>query len=204
MHSTNMDSKARCGAVVVPLKFLLETKITGLSSYYLKPDKGDPTVDIPLVNMGDIVDGVINTGTVKRATVRRTGKLESDTILPGDVILTLRAQPFRAAIAGPDVAGAALSANLVGLRCSDLIKPEILAAWFNSSAGQRILVPRAGISTLVGISLKELLQVEVPVPPREQQDLLSRYLALATEHTRILKEEQKLLDSIVDSIINSL
>ncbi|WP_243670193.1 hypothetical protein [Methanoculleus chikugoensis] len=155
--------------------------------------------------MGDIVDGAINAGTVKKATVRRTGKLESDTILPGDVILTLRAQPFRAAIAGPDVAGAALSANLVGLRCSDLIKPEILAAWFNSSAGQRVLVPRAGISTLVGISLKELLQVEVPVPPpREQQDLLSRYIALATEHTRILKEEQKLLDSIVDSMINSL
>jgi hypothetical protein len=63
--------------------------------------------------MGDIVDGTINTKTVKDVTVRKTGKLESDTILPADVILTLRAQPFRAVIAGEDVAGAALSANLV-------------------------------------------------------------------------------------------
>jgi len=165
---------------------------------------GDPTIDIPLINMGDIGDGVINTRTVKKVTVRKTGKLENDTILPGDVILTLRAQPFRAVIAGEDVAGAALSANLVGLRCSDRIKPEILATWFNSSAGQRVLAPRAGISTLVGISLKELLQVEVPVPSHEKQDLLSRYLALAVEHTRILKEEQKLLNSIADSMMNSL
>ncbi len=204
MHSINTDSRSRGGTAVLPLKDLLDAKVTGLSSYYLKPDIGDPTVDIPLINMGDIVDGTINTKTVKDVTVRKTGKLESDTILPADVILTLRAQPFRAVIAGEDVAGAALSANLVGLRCSDRINPEILAAWFNSSAGQRALAPRAGISTLVGISLKELLQVEVPVPSREQQDLLSRYLALATEHTRILKEEQKLLDSIVDSMMNSL
>ena len=37
-----------------------------------------------------------------------------------------------------------------------------------------------------------------------QQELLIRYLALATEHTRLLKEDQKILDSIFDSIMNAL
>lgn len=199
MHSLHKDSRRR-----VPLKDLLRAKVTGVSSYYLKPDEGDPTVMIPLINLGDLVDGTINTETVKITTVRKTGKLESDTVVVGDVILTLRGPPFRAAVADDDVVGAALSANLVGLRCSEQIMPEILAAWLNSSAGQRALLPRAGGSTLMCISLNELLQIEVPVPPMAQQDLLSRYLALTTEHTRILKKEQALLESIVHSMMNSL
>lgn len=199
MHSLHKDSRRR-----VPLKDLLRAKVTGVSSYYLKPDEGDPTIMIPLINLGDLVDGTINTETVKITTVRKTGKLENDTVLVGDVILTLRGPPFRAAVADDDVVGAALSANLVGLRCSEQIMPEILAAWLNSSAGQRALLLRAGGSTLMGISLNELLQIGVPVPPIAQQDLLSRYLALTTEHTRILKKEQALQDSIVDSMMNSL
>ncbi len=175
-----------------------------MSSYYLKPADGDLTIEIPLINLGDLIDGTINTETVKIARVRNTGKLETDIVQEGDVILTLRGPPFRAAVADNDVAGAAFSANLVGLRCSDKIKPEILAAWFNSSAGQRALAIRAGGSTLMGISLHELLQIEVPVPPMAQQELLIRYLALATEHTRLLKEDQKILDSIFDSIMNAL
>ena len=159
MYSTNIDSGHR-----KPLKDLLSAKVTGVSSYYLKPAGGEITTEIPLINLGDLIDGTINTETVKIARVRNTGKLETDIVQEGDVILTLRGPPFRAAVADNDVAGAAFSANLVGLRCSDKIKPEILAAWFNSSAGQRALAIRAGGSTLMGISLHELLQIEVPVP----------------------------------------
>lgn len=198
------DFKLRDSSLVKSLKDLLKAKVTGVSSYYLRTEEGDPTVTVPLLNLGDIVDGTINTGTVKSTQVRKTGKLERGRVLAGDVVLTLRGPPFRAAVADGDVAGAVLSANLVGLRCSNHIKPEILAAWLNSSAGQRALLPRAGGSTLMGISLNELLQVEVPVPPMAQQNLLSRYLALTTEHTRILKKEQALQDSIIDSIMNSL
>lgn len=199
MHITYTGSGER-----KPLKVLLCTKVTGISSYYLKTKDGDPTIEIPLINLGDLVDGTINTETVKATRVRNTGKLDTDTVRKGDVILTLRGPPFRAAVADDNIAGAALSANLVGLRCSEQIKPEVLAAWLNSSAGQHAFIPRAGGSTLLGISLNELLQIEVPVPPMAQQDLLSRYLALTTEHTRILKKEQALQDSIVDSIMNSL
>jgi len=196
--------KLRERSVIMPLKNLLRAKITGVSSYYLKTGEGDPTIEIPLINLGDLVDGTINTETVKTTRVRNTGKLETDTVQKGDVVLTLRGPPFRAAVADDNIAGAALSANLVGLRCSEQIRPEVLAAWFNSSAGQHAFIPRAGGSTLLGISLNELLQIEVPVPPMEQQDFLSRYLALKTEHTRILKKEQALLDSIVNSMMNSL
>jgi len=199
MHITDTGSGER-----KPLKALLRTKVTGISSYYLKTKEGDPTIEIPLINLGDLVDGTINTETVKTTRVRNTGKLETDTVRKGDVVLTLRGPPFRAAVADDNSAGAALSANLVGLRCSDQMRPEILAAWFNSSTGQRAFIPRAGGSTLMGISLNELLQIEVPVPSMEQQNLLSRYLALKNEHTRILKKEQALLDSIVNSMMNSL
>jgi len=199
MYSIHIDSGHR-----KPLKDLLDTKVTGVSSYYLKPEDGDPIVEIPLINLGDLVNGTINIETVRITRVRNTGKLETDTVQVGDVALTLRGPPFRAAVADSDIAGAALSANLVGLRCSDQIKPEILAAWFNSSAGQRALATRAGGSTLMGIPLQELLQIEIPVPPIAQQELLSRYLALTTEHLRILRKEQALLDSIVDSMMKSL
>jgi len=148
MYSIHIDSGHR-----KPLKDLLDTKVTGVSSYYLKPEEGDPTVEIPLINLGDLVNGTINIETVRITRVRNTGKLETDTVQVGDVALTLRGPPFRAAVADSDIAGAALSANLVGLRCSDQIKPEILAAWFNSSAGQHALATRAGGSTLMGISL---------------------------------------------------
>lgn len=199
MHSPHKYSRH-----TLPLADLLRAKITGLSSYYLKLEEGDPSVEVSLINLGDLVDDAIDTETVKIVAVKKTEKLKSDTLLPGDVVFTLRGSPLRAVVAGDDVAGAVLSANLVGLRCSELIQPEILAAWFNSSAGQHALLTRAGKSTLTGISLKELLEIEIPVPPKAQQDLMSKYLALASEHLRILKKEQEILDSIVDSMMTSL
>ncbi|QSZ66156.1 restriction endonuclease subunit S [Methanofollis aquaemaris] len=199
MHPLHKDSIPQ-----KPLKDLLNKKVTGLSSYYLKPEENDPTVEIPLINLGDLVDGIIDTETVKTTPVRKTGKLEKDTLLSGDVVLTLRGPPFRAAVGGDDVVGAALNATLVGLRCSELMRPEILAAWFNSSAGQRALTRRAGGSTLMSISLDELVQIEIPIPPMAQQDLMSKYLALTSEYSRILRREQKLQDSIVNSMMNSL
>ena len=203
------DSKLQSSTCMKPLEYLLDAKVMGLSSYYMKPGEGDPTIDILLISIGDIVDATINIETVKKVTIKKTGKLGSDTILPGDVVLTLRdqpshAQPFRAAVAGKEIAGAALSANLVGLRCSNQIRPEILAAWLNSSAGQRALAPKAGVSTLISLPLKDLLQIEIAVPSLEQQEILSKYLALAAEYTRLLKEEQKLLGSVIDSMMNTL
>jgi len=179
-----------------PLKDLLSAKVTGMSSYYLKPKDGDSTVEIRVINLGDIADGTINTEAVRIMRVKNTRKLETDIVQEGDVVLTLRGPPFRAAVA--------VSANLVGLRCSDRLRPDLLAAWLNCSAGQRALTARAGGSTLMGLSLRELLQVEVPVPPMAQQELLSRYLALAAEYSRILKKEQRLQDSTVNAMMNSL
>ncbi|MDD2473109.1 MULTISPECIES: hypothetical protein [unclassified Methanoculleus] len=175
-----------------------------MSSYYLKPKDGDSTVEIRVINLGDIADGTINTEAVRIMRVKNTRKLETDIVQEGDVVLTLRGPPFRAAVADGSIAGAAVSANLVGLRCSDRLRPDLLAAWLNCSAGQRALTARAGGSTLMGLSLRELLQVEVPVPPMAQQELLSRYLALAAEYSRILKKEQRLQDSTVNAMMNSL
>jgi type I restriction enzyme S subunit len=181
---------------VAPLGELVVAK-RGLSSYYLR--EGDVTV--PFITLKDLRVGRIVAETVDEILVRNTELLERSRVAPGDVIIAIKGTSFRAAVADESIDGFVISANLIALTPSEKVKPEIIAAYLNSPAGQREMEMRAGGGTIKGLNTKSLLEVPIPIIPLGDQEVLSRYLALAEEYDTILKRELDLCKEIKDAVI---
>jgi restriction endonuclease S subunit len=181
----------------IKLRDCIIVRKKGLSSYYLSGED----LKVPLINIKDIQEGAIDAQTVDYVSVRRTGILEGSRISPGDVIISIRGSNFKVAVADDTISNFVISSNLVALTPSDKIRPEVLVAYLESSAGQSQLQSLAGGESIKGLSLKALLEVEIPVPPLEQQEILSQYLRLGKEYTRVVREELDLREKVKDAIL---
>lgn len=172
----------------------------GLSSYYLKGD--DETVKI--INNKDIENGKINPDSIERVSVKKTPLLEKSRIEAGDLIVTTKGYNFKAAIADESVADFVISANLIAIKLSNNIQPEIVAAYLNSTRGQRDLQALASGSSIQGLNANSFLEIQVPIPPLHEQKLLSEYLSLAKEYNSLLRKEIELRNKLNNTLITQI
>ncbi|MCD4808223.1 MAG: restriction endonuclease subunit S, partial [Methanococcoides sp.] len=145
----------------------------GLSSYYLKKqDKGNK--DLPVINVKDIQKGKIDSDSVEHINVHETDALEKAKVSKGDLIVSTTGT-FKAAVADESVEGFAISANLTAITLSDVVKPEIVAAYLNSPMGQKELNMRGGGGSTMRVNKNQLLEVPMPVLPLEKQEELQQF-----------------------------
>lgn len=187
----------------LPIKTLSNITVglkNGLSSYYL--NNGDTS--IRLVNVKDIQNGKVNVDSVESIKVKETEALVKNRLNKGDLLVTAKGQVFKAAVAGKELEGYVISANLIALTLNDEINPEIVAAYLNSPSGQRELNAKAAGGSIKGLNAKTLLEVPVPVPAKAKQQALRQYLSLVNEYNDIVERERKLMNGIRDSIIREI
>ena len=196
-HNLGNDLPSKNNAKMVRLGTLTRTVKRGLSSYYLKT--GD--VEVSMINIKDMANGRIITGTVDRVSVRKTPLLERSRIEPGDVIMAIRGFNFKVAVADDSAKDFVISANLLALTLSDKVQPELIAAYFNSPLGQNMLQSMASGATIKGLNLKTLLDLTIPLPPLSEQANLSHYLTLAREYDDLLRKELNLRQKLSDTIV---
>jgi len=162
----------------------------GLSSYYVNAG----TVTTYLVNVKDIRCGKIDSEHVETVNVRETDALDRNRLEAGDLVVTVKGQNFKAAVADKAVEGYVISANLIALKLNGRVNPELVAAYLNSPPGQREIHARAAGGIVKGLNSKGLLEIPVPVPPAEKQEQLVKYLKLINEYGDILEKEQALIE----------
>jgi len=182
---------------MVRLGDLTRTVKRGLSSYYLQGD--DATVS--MINIKDIANGRILPDSVDSVSVRETPLLARSRIEPGDVILAIRGFNFKAAVADESARNLVISANLIALTLSEEVKPELIAAYFNSPLGQNILQSKASGAIIKGLNSKALLDILIPLPPLPIQESLSCYLTLTREYNDLLLKELELRQKLTDAVV---
>lgn len=176
----------------------LFTVESGLSTHYLSENG----VEVPLLKMKDIPDGSIDTDSVERVKVRKTPLLDKSKIRIGDVIITTRGTNFRAIVADKSIENFVISSNLVILRRyqSNEVDPEIVAAYLNSTLGQRELRKWATGAGIMGMNVKRLKEVLIPILDHGYQKNLSYYLSLARERKISLMKDLELQEMAIDAI----
>lgn len=172
----------------------------GLSSYYVNGG----LVTTRLVNVKDVQDGKINADKVELVKVKETDALGRNRLEAGDLVITAKGQNFKAAVAGKDVEGFVISANLIALRLDDRVRPEVVAAYLNSPPGQREINARAAGGIIKGLNAKTLLEIPVPVLPLEKQEALIKYLTLVNDYNLTVDKERMLVNKIRDSIMQDI
>jgi restriction endonuclease S subunit len=77
--------------------------------------------------------------------------------------------------------GAVLASNLIGIRVSQELRPELLAEFLNSTQGRHAIERRLSGSNLLVLTPQFLADVEVPVPPLEEQSMLVELIRASDE-----------------------
>ncbi|WP_048198403.1 restriction endonuclease subunit S [Methanocella arvoryzae] len=173
---------------------------SGISSYYT--NGGDLVV--PMVNIKDLQDGNIITRSVDKVKIKDTKLLAKNILSKDDIVVSIKGQNYKAAVAGSEHEGYAISSNLIAFTLNDRILPEIVEAYLNSPYGQRELRARASGSTMPGLNTRTLLEVAVPVPPPDKQASIAGYLRLARERRKLLDREQMILEQLKNTIIGDV
>src|SRR3989339_1867641 len=169
----------------------------GLSSYY---NDVDGTI-VHLINIRDIQQGRVILDTIESVNVKETSALESSTIEENDLILTIKGNTFKSAVADKSVKGFVISSNLIAFTLDKEINPLIVSAYLNSAIGQRELQARAGGAVQKALNMKSLLDIEIPILPINKQQVFSRYLSLSQEYDELLVKEQELRRKINSAIV---
>lgn len=148
----------------------------GLPLYRLR---GSPGQDVPLVNVRDI-DRARDPGWgLATATVPDRSRLERYRLKPNDVLVTARGTSFRSALVSDRWTGAVPSSNLITVRLGTKLRPELLHAFLQSHEGRQAVERRLAGSALLTLTAKGLSEVQVPVPPIEEQAELAELMTLA-------------------------
>ena len=169
----------------------------GLSSYY---NDAEGAI-VHLINIRDIQQGRVILDTVENVGVKETSALVSSTIEENDLILTIKGNTFKSAVADKSVKGFVISANLIAFTLDKEINPHIVSAYLNSAIGQKELQARAGGAVQKALNMKSLLDLEIPILPISKQQVFSRYLSLSQEYDELLVKEQELRRKINSAIV---
>jgi len=171
----------------------------GLSSYY---NEAEGAI-VHLINIRDIQQGRVILDTIESVNVKETSALESSTIEENDLILTIKGNTFKSAVADKSVKGFVISSNLIAFTLDKEINPLIVSAYLNSAIGQRELQARAGGAVQKALNMKSLLDIEIPILPINKQQVFSRYLSLSQEYDELLVKEQELRRKINSAIVQT-
>ena len=153
--------------------------------------------DIRYLMLRDIQDGTISDELPYLSGIDK--KLEKHCISDGDVLLSKNGAPFKVAVAEvPDNTKLLANGNLYIIRVNrDLVDPYYLAAFLGSNKGMEVLSAAVVGVTIPSIPLRTLKDVQVPVPPLdEQRKTVAEYQAKLDE-IRVLKmRAQRAVDEV--------
>lgn len=154
-----------------------------------------------VIGIGSIKEGVIDTNNVDTVRVENGDAVKKATVETGDLILTLRGSSIKAAVADPSVEGYVISANLIAIKLTENVKPEIIATYLNGPIGQSELTKWAGGTCMFSLNLGRLREVLIPIRSMEEQEELIRFLELSRKYKMNLVKELELWDSMTESFI---
>lgn len=143
---------------------------SGPSISRLKSTQGDPFRIIQVADLNSL-------DPEQELEIERLPIYHTPTVDPGDVLLSLRGSPIRAAVVPEGMLGCVASSNIAVLRLKqpksdkypDGLDPYYLAGLLGSEYMSQILAAYSGGEVVVSLSIRNLRILEVPVPPKKLQ-----------------------------------
>ena len=167
----------------LPLRSAVEQLFVGLpvSRHQAKGEK--KALHEPVLSVGDLEAGQIPPRKELVAVALRPGPLERFRIQADDLLVSCRGTLLKVARVPQSAASLLVSSNLIVVRPGEKILPAVLLGLLRSAAWQRELRLRARSSSgLVQLTVKDLENLPVPLPPRELQQELAALIEAEEEH----------------------
>lgn len=171
--------------------------VLSLKEIVKKTERGFPgiltnTLDgIPLLSLGCIThEGVVITNANKFISLEEHQKLYKSAVKNNDVLVALFARPNMniSAVYEFDTP-ANLTSHLAKLELNEKVYPQYVSIFLNSSFGKELIQQKAIGSIQPSITISQLLDLPIPIPPLEEQKRLVK--SLQYKQIKALELQQK-------------
>ena len=149
---------------------------SGLPTYRLRTEASVP---IPVLKVRDLNHAHEPSWKLGTVEVPRPDRLESHRTRTRDIVVTARGTNLKVALVPDRWNGALVDWNLIVIRPGSRVRPELLVGFLQSPAGRRAMDRRLTGTSLLMLTVKNLEEIEIPVPPLDQQERLVQLLQSA-------------------------
>lgn len=163
----------------------------------------NPKGDTFIVQSKDIgVDGELQ--IQKLSQVNLGGSRSKAYLQKGDILLSSRGT-FKAGLWKDSDLNALATATLYVIRLkTPLLSPEFLELYLNSSIGQNELQKNSRGATIPALPKSNLIQMEIPIPPQEVQNLMVDVQKNWRARKTLLQKKQNLSQELVDCTLRKI
>ena len=135
---------------------------------------------IRVISVGDIQDGRVANSNLSQIVVERRAKVERYLAESGDVLVACRGTQAKVFLVPAHLAGVVVTSTLIGIRPRGRLLPEVLTAYLRSAAGQQELLSHMRSATgQIALTVGDVAEMEVPVPPIGEQERLAELIRTA-------------------------
>ena len=178
----------------------------GIPTYLFEQVSG-PEGQPDRIRIEDIVIDPV--GRIRKKKRVDPGSIESEDVdirevlvHAGDLVLTTLGPQFKCAVVDGENDGALISENIIAMTLLPDYSAEYVASYLNSPFGQTELQRHAsGTSLIVRISSRDLLEVEICLPPEGTEGEVFRLFRTYYEYERLLSKEREARMRIMNALL---
>ena len=167
---------------------------------------------IPFIRSGNIQNGFLVKKDLKFISPEKHKILKKGHLQEGDVLINNRGEIGKLAIVTEDFHGSNLNSQIAWLRPDDRLISSYLYYYLNSPVVSSSLYAQQTGTALQQLTIKRLKNIEIPIPPiEEQQSILIKLDKAYSEIDKAIKYEksslllsQKLLANSLEKIFNQV
>lgn len=160
---------------MLPLEAVADIR-AGLPTYRLRAEASTP---VPVLKVRDLNHAHEPGWKLDTVEVSQPDRLKPYRVQARDIVVTARGTNLKVALVPERWAGALLDWNLIAIHPGPRLRAELIFGFLQSPAGRRAVDRRLTGTTLLMLTVGNLKEIEVPVPPVEQQQILVRLLQAA-------------------------
>jgi type I restriction enzyme S subunit len=158
----------------------------------VQPGSFDPD-GVLFVRGGDFPDGKIDVPSLRTISHAVARQYKRTQLKGGEILISLVGYPGACAIVPDELAGANIARQAALIRPNEIVSAQYLFQFIRSPTGQQRLIAQTIGSAQQVINLRDLKDVVVAIPPRDEQERIASVLGSFDE---FLEDETSKLDSL--------
>lgn len=153
----------------------------------------------PYVRVVDIRGEEVLVNQLRRTSSAIAAKYKRSTLMPGDLLMSIRGHVGRMAVVPKEAAGANITQDAARLAFSGAEAPYVMRVL--STPGMRQYMARRTKGAAVkGINLADVRRIPIPVPPVSRQRAFTTFAASVVENRRVQTSHLAELDTLFASL----
>lgn len=161
---------------------------------------------VPFIRATNLVGGEISDDDMRFLSPEKHAQLKKGHLKTGDILFTNRGEIGKTAIVDADHDGSNLNSQIAWLRCSEILNNRFLFHVLNSGAIKSHLEMSKNGAALQQFTIRQIKELKIPIPPKDQQRALVVSLDGLSEETQRLARlyERKLaaLEALKKSLLH--